>query len=270
MAQASVAGIEIDYYIEGQGPPLLMIMGLGGQASSWGEPLLSALRGRLTTVRFSNRGTGRSSRLDGDVTMRLMADDAAGLLDELGIERAHVLGISMGGMIAQELALNHPQRVRGLVLGCTLCGGPRAITASPEVLAMIQPEPGLPREEQIRKAWPAMCTPEFIEARREFMEEMLRESLVHPTPVQTLLRQSAGIQAFDAYGRLPGISAPTLVIHGDRDVLVPPANAVVLRERIPGAELRVIEGAAHNFFWEKPEESAAVISEFLAAVPPGA
>src|SRR5712691_6808675 len=103
MATAKAGDINLEYYIEGSGPPLLMIMGLGGQASSWGEPFLDELRQRFTTIRFSNRGTGLSENPATPLTVRVMADDAVGLLDTLGIERPHVLGISMGGMIAQEL-----------------------------------------------------------------------------------------------------------------------------------------------------------------------
>ncbi len=117
MPMAKVGDINMEYYVEGTGPPLLMIMGLGGQAKSWGEPFLDGLRTHFQIIRFSNRGTGASDKPGGELTIRMMADDAASLLGEIGLERAHVMGISMGGMIAQELVLNHPQVVQGLALG---------------------------------------------------------------------------------------------------------------------------------------------------------
>lgn len=267
MPIVKVGELSMEYYVEGQGPPLLMIMGLGGQASSWGESFLEALRPRFRVIRFSNRGTGLTDKPDAEYTIGMMADDAAGLLRELGIGRAHVLGISMGGMIAQELVLNHRELVQGLVLGCTTCGWEKGAPPSQEVIAAIMPQEGLSPEEQVRKSWPVITTPEFLERGRDFLEEMLRKGLENPTPVYALLRQVAAIQAFNTYERLPRIQAPTLVLHGDRDLLVPLENGRILAERIPGARLHVLPGAGHVFFWEFPREAAEAISRFLAEVP---
>lgn len=267
MPEVKAGEITLEYYIEGSGPPLLMIMGFSGQASSWGEPFLELLRPHFTLIRFSNRGTGESDRPGAPTTVRMMADDTAALLRALGIGRPHVLGVSMGGMIAQELTLNHGQMVNGLVLGCTTAGGAASVPASPEVLAMLVPVPGLSREDQIRKAWPGMCAPAFIESGRAFLEAMLQSSLLNPTPIETLAKQMAAIQGFDASGRLGEIRAPALIVHGDADVLVPPQNGRALHEGIAGSEMKVISGAGHMFFWEKPEESARAITEFLSRVP---
>jgi len=177
------------------------------------------------------------------------------------------MGVSMGGMVAQELALNHPQRVQGLVLGCTACGGSRSVGAAQEVVALLTPQLGLSREEQLRRAWPALATPEFIESQREVMEDRLRASLINATPIETSLRQMAAVQAFDSFDRLPQIEAPSLVLHGDRDVLVPVANAQILTDRIRGAELCIVPSAGHLFTWEFPEESAEAVVEFLTKVP---
>jgi len=277
MSMARVGDANIEHYLEGEGPPLLLISGFTAQASGWSEPFVRLLQPHFSTIRYSHRGTGTSARLSGDITLRDLADDAAGLLDALDIEKAHVLGVSMGGLIAQELVLAYPQRVQGLVLGCTTCSGGSqsqreggAVPAPPEVIALLTPQPGLSREEQIRQAWPAISTPEFIGAHSDVLEERLRVSLINPTPIETSMRQMAAIQAFDSFDRLPEIKAPTLVIHGDRDVLVPVANAYVLKERIRGAELRIVRGAGHLFAFEFPEESAAAVVEFLAKVPVGA
>jgi len=277
MSMAKVGDANIEYYLEGTGPPLLMISGFTAQASGWHEPFVRLLQPHFTTIRYSHRGTGTSDRLSGEITLRDLANDAAGLLSALGIEQAHVLGVSMGGMVAQELVLNHPQRVQGLVLGCTTCGGAShsdreggAVPAAPEVVALLTPQPGLSREEQVRRSWPAVTTPEFLESRRDVMEERLRLSLINPTPIETAMRQMAAVQMFDSFDRLPQIKAPTLVLHGDQDVLVPVANAHVLKERIAGAELRIVAGAGHLFTFESPEESAAAVVEFLTKVPVGA
>jgi pimeloyl-ACP methyl ester carboxylesterase len=114
-----------------------------------------------------------------------------------------------------------------------------------------------------------MVTPEFLEAHSDVMEERLRASLINPTPIETAMRQMAAAQAFDSFERLPQIKAPTLILHGDRDTIVPVGNAYVLKDQIPGAELRVFAGAAHLFTFEFPDESAAATVEFLARVPVG-
>lgn len=266
MPMAKVGDINIEYYVEGEGPPLLMIMGFTGQASSWSERFLAELRPHFQVIRFSNRGTGLTDKPQTEYSVRMMADDAAGLVAELGIEKAHVLGISMGGMIAQELVLNQRQAVQGLVLGCTTPGGSQGVQPSQEVFSLLAPTPGLSPEEQFRKAWPAIVTPEFVEREREFLEEMLRAELQNATPVDTMGRQMAAIMRFDAYDRLPQIQARTLIIHGDRDVLVPTKNAHMLHNRIPSSTLHILPDVGHGFFWEKPEESAGAIVEFLASV----
>ena len=228
MPMARVADANIEFYLEGSGPPLLLISGFTAQASGWNEPFVRLLQPHFQVIRYSHRGTGTSDRLTGDITLRDLADDAAGLLSTLDIDQAHVLGVSMGGMIAQELTLNHPQRVERLVLGCTTCAGGShshgdggTVPAAPEVIALLTPQAGLSREEQMRRAWPAIATPEFIESHSDVLEERLQTSLINPTPIETSIGQMAAIQAFDSFDRLPQINAPTLVLHGDRDSEVP-------------------------------------------------
>jgi 3-oxoadipate enol-lactonase len=270
MPIARAGDINLEYYIEGgrtPGPPLLMVRGFASSAAAWGEPFLQRLRDAFTIVRFSNRGTGQSDVSPQTTTIRMMADDAAHLLSALGIDRAHVFGVSMGGMIAQEFALAYPDRVAGLVLGCTTPGGPNAATAPSDTVQMLAPAPGSSREDQIRASWPALVAPEFLQQQRGFLEAMLSEALLHPTPLETILKQMAAVREFDACERISKIKAPTLVVHGDRDVLIPPANGALLKERIPGAEMSLIPGVGHMFWWEKPEESAAAIVQFLSRVP---
>ncbi len=268
MPIVKVGEINMEYYVEGQGPPLLMIMGWIGHAGFWGEPFLELLRPHFQIIRLSNRGTGLSDKPGGELTVGVMADDAAGLLGELGIGRAHVLGISMGGMIAQELVLSHPRRVQGLVLGCTTCGFAHGAPPRPEVLAATAQAGALTQQQRIRQFLLAAATPEFLErAGQEFWDWIIAGWLAAPTPWETVARHFVAIQGFDTYERLPQIQAPTLIIHGDRDLLVPVENAGVLGQRIAGSQVRIVPGVGHLFFWEKPEESARAVVEFLSAVP---
>jgi len=199
-----------------------------------------------------------------------MAADAVALLDALGIARAHIFGVSMGGMIAQEIVLNYADRVNGLILGCTTPGGENAVAADPDVIALIAPEPGLSARDQKRRARPAIVSPEFIDREEDFLEEMLHLSLVNPTPLATVVQQMAAIREFDTFDRLPQVKTRTLVIHGDCDRLLPHDNGVLIAGQIAGSEMKTIEGAGHVFFWEEPAESAAAISEFLARIPQAA
>jgi 3-oxoadipate enol-lactonase len=267
MPFAKVGDINMEHYVEGNGPPLLMIMGLGGQANSWGEPFLELLRPHFQIIRFSNRGTGLTDKPLGEYRIETMAEDAAGLLRELGIGRAHVLGISMGGMIAQELVLNHPQAVRGLALGCTNCGPAHSVPPGPEMITMLGRVGSLPLEERIRQFWLITVTPQFVETGKEFLDGIMELSLATPTPWATFGRQFLAIQSFDTYDRLPRIQAPTLILHGDRDILAPVGNAGVLHGRIGGSQVRIVPEAGHCFFWEKPAESAEAIVEFMSSVP---
>ena len=268
MPSAKVGDINMEYYVEGTGPPLLMIMGWIGNAGFWGEAFLERLRPHFQIIRLSNRGMGLTDKPGGDYSIRTMAEDAAGLLRELGIERAHVLGISMGGMIAQELALNHPQVVQGLVLGCTTCGFVHGLPPSAEVVTGSGETGNLPPQDRIRQFLLATVTQEFMaRADQAFWRWMTATWLAAPTPWETISRHFVAMQAFDTYERLSQIEAPTFIIHGDKDILVPVENAEVLRQRIESSRVRIVPGVAHMFFWEKPEESAQAIVEFLASVP---
>jgi len=272
MSMVKAGDVNLEYYVEGAGPPLLMIQGMGGQASSWGEPFMELLRPHFTTIRFSNRGVGLSDNPTNVVTIPAMADDAAGLLSALAIEKAQVLGISMGGMIAQDFAIRHGQRVEGLVLGCTGCGPAHSVPAPPETMARLGQMMGLPPEERVRAFWSLTVTPEFMASGSTFLEEMIGMALAAPPEElarlqATMALQFGAITAHTSYDRLAEIRAPTLVIHGDADMLVPAANGEIIHGKVSGSQMYVIRGTGHCFFWEKPEESARVIVEFLSRVP---
>lgn len=267
MSIARVGDINIEYYVEGDGPPLLMIHGFSSSANDWGEPFLKELRPHFRVVRFSNRGTGLSDKPDAEYSIRMMADEAAGLLKELDVPNAHVFGISMGAAIAQELALNHRELVRGLVLGCSTCGGTHRVPAQPEAIALLALTPELTREDQIRRSWPAFLTPGFIDREPDFLEEMLRTSLEHPTPLHATSRQLVAAMQHSSYERLPNIQSPTLIVHGDKDRVSPVQNGHILHDRIPNSTLQILPDVGHGFFWEKPKESGEAIVKFLSSVP---
>ena len=195
--------------------------------------------------------------------MRTMADDAAGLLRQLGIERAHVLGLSMGGYVALELALNYGEMVQGLVLGGTNCGGTHSVPQTAETMARIEQLAALPEDQGRRQFCLLLVTPEF--GAEAFMEE-ITETLLS-TSMETQTRQMMAIQSFDCYDRLPEIKAQTLIIHGDEDIIIPPKNAGILRDRIAGSITHIMPGIGHVFLWEEPRESADTIVKFLSSVP---
>lgn len=263
--------VELYFEAHGEGPELLMINGLGSSVEMW-SPFCKRLSAHHRVLLFDNRGVGRSTVPERPFTIRTMVDDAAGLLDALGVSRASVFGASMGGQIAQGLALDHPQKVRALVLGMTTCGGPHAIPPAPEMLARLaslaNPPEGTSAMELL---WSVLYTPEFLAAHRA---ELAREAAAvrFPTTPLGYRRQAEASMRFNVYNRLPEIRAPTLVLAGSRDALIPPGNAALLADRIPGARLHIFEGAGHGFTRERPEESAAVVREFLLSAegPPGA
>jgi pimeloyl-ACP methyl ester carboxylesterase len=261
---ARVGEIELDWERTGSGPPLLLIMGLGGTAFHWGEPFIDTLRDDFEVIVYDHRGVGASSRLEEPVTIVQLAEDAAGLLAALEIDTAHVMGISMGGMVAQELALAEPARVRTLTLGCTYCGGPGSIHGSEEVrrrlgAAMLSGD----RERAIRAAWEANVSPGFSrdeQAWARFREIGLRRSVAF----EVIMRQLRAVGEHDTSGRLGQMALPTLVIHGTLDGILPVRNGRMVAELIPGAKLELFDGVGHLFFWERPEHSAELLQAHVA------
>ncbi|HZO81138.1 MAG TPA: alpha/beta fold hydrolase [Candidatus Binataceae bacterium] len=270
MPTVRVRDINLYYESHGGGAPLLMIMGLGSSALSWEPALIADLARGFRTIVCDNRGTGRSDKPREEYSIPAMADDAAALLDALGIARAHVFGVSMGGMIAQELALNHPARVQTLTLGCTTAGGRNAVPAPPESMKILMaPRAGLSDADIIRRAWPLGYTEGYIRSHRDVLEAAITRVLQHPTPPYAYKLQLDSTFKFKTYDRLPQITAPTLVITGAEDVLIPARNSEIIAERIPGAQVHIIPGAGHQFFHEKREEFVAALTEFLRAHPLG-
>jgi pimeloyl-ACP methyl ester carboxylesterase len=252
------------YYVEaGQGEPLVLVMGLGADHLAWGFQF-PAFAETYRVIAFDNRGAGQTDAPDHPYTTRMMAADTVGLMDALGIDRAHVLGVSMGGMIAQELALGRPDRVRSLQLHCTL-GRPDGYLRAQLDLARIQRRK-LTREEALLVGHLWLFAPATYNERPEFIEMIQQSALANPYPM-TLTgfeRQCDAVQTHDALDRLGAIRCPTLVSVADQDILVPPRFSRVLAERIPGATFSLVEGAGHGYFWERPEVFNGMCLDFLA------
>jgi pimeloyl-ACP methyl ester carboxylesterase len=267
MPRIKVDDVHLHYDERGEGEPLLLIMGYGSSSAGALEGFGGELARSFRVVVFDNRGTGESDRLEGPTSIEQMADDAAGLLDALGIERSHVVGISMGGNIALELALRHPDKVAGLVARSAHCGVRYWIPPSPEILALFEPggATGLDPREAARRGWEAVFPPEYVGAHLIELEAQLDRPSANPTPADTLTHQWEALQAWSCFERLDQIVAPTLIITGDRDVLVVPENSRLLHERIADSRLHVLEGAAHSCYASHPEETVRVTAEFLTA-----
>ena len=262
MATVRVNGIEIYYEEHGAGEPLLLIMGLGANTTGWDHQIPDFSQ-HYRVIAFDNRGAGRSDKPREPYTIPQMADDAASLLDALGVQWSHVYGMSMGGMIAQELTLRHPQRVRTLVLGGTMAGGPRAVIAGPQLIQQWVSTAGLPLEKAVEAGLVFLYSDEFIAENREFLVQRNLASSHLMAPLDSLQRQFMAVVRFNTYERLSDIRAPTLVITGTQDRIVPADNSRILAERIPGARLVELEGAGHGFPVEKRHEANAAVLEFL-------
>ena len=262
MQFAQVDGIRLAYYPSGHGMPVLMIQGLGGRAADWGT-VPESLSASFRVITFDNRGTGKSDKPDAGYDLETMADEAVAVLRAAGHSRAHVVGISMGGMIAQLVALRHSQCVDKLVLLSTTPGGPHTVAPAPEAMLALMPDLSKPPEEIIRSAMQRITGPGFAAAHPEVISEMVRIALAAPTPQFVFARQLAAIMESDRYPQLAKIAAPTLVVHGDADPLVPYANGQTLAARIPGARLVTLQGCGHLAMWEQPRELVHALVEFL-------
>ncbi|MBV9065022.1 MAG: alpha/beta fold hydrolase [Methylobacteriaceae bacterium] len=263
---AYVNGVNIAFSSQGEGPPLVLLMGYRLNSSAWPREFLEVLARHFTLITIDNRGTGGSDKPVAGYALANLARDVCGVLDHLRIERAHMLGYSMGGAIAQEFVCQFPARVAGLVLCATMCGGPRAVYARLSVLRVTRELDGLRPEEIARRIWKVTYAPHYLAENREKVERQMLREISSPTPLHAADLQFQAFSDFDCSLALPDVRAPTLVLTGDLDELIPPVNSTVIAELIPGAELNVMRGYAHRVLWEAPERCAATISGFLMEV----
>ena len=258
-------GCELHVERRGAGETLLLVQGLGANAAHWGEPFLRELERDFEVVTYDHRGIGRSAALTGDVTTAGLAGDALALLDALGIERAHVFGFSMGGMVAQELALAAPQRLRTLTLAATSAGGTQSKATSDDVVrtlttAILSGD----RRRVLEVGYRFVVSRAYAADRGNYavFEAVARE---HPATVKMLMEQQSAVIAHDSYGRLRSLRVPTLVVHGGEDQMLDAVNGDLLASLIPGARLELLEGVGHLLFWERPEHVARLVREHALA-----
>ena len=269
MPKVEVNGVHLYYEEHGQGDPLALIPGLGLWHWCWLRQI-PALSRYFRTIAIDNRGVGDSDKPDEPYTIEGMADEAAAVLRALGGGPAHVLGFSMGGYIAQELALRHPDQVASLILVSTGPGGPDQVEPDAEVQAAMRIRTSQTPEENLRRQFPYAVAPGYFDAHPEELEELIRLRLQKPTPVHVYVRQHEATRRWRGLGgRGAAVEVPVLIVHGDRDRLLPVENARRLAERIPGAELRLIPGAGHFPLLEAAPMVNRVILEFLLGLGPG-
>jgi pimeloyl-ACP methyl ester carboxylesterase len=262
MPTARVRGFELYYEEQGRGEPLVLVPGFGAGIWIWYRQV-AALAERFRTIAFDPRGVSRSGAPGAPFTMRDLADDLAALLEELKIEKAHVLGASFGGFVAQEFALAHPERTRALILSCTSYGGAGHRPPGPETLAAIASTKGLNTEERVRENLLLAFSARFAAEEPEEVERVTRLRAENVVPEEIYLRQLQAAVAFDTSARVGEIASPVLVITGDADAIVPHANSLNLAAAIPGATLRIIEGGSHAFFIERAETFNRAVIEFI-------
>lgn len=256
----------VDLYAEahGGGEPLVLVTGLGYAMWCW-EPQLAELAGERRVVTLDNRGAGRSPKPPGPYSIEAMTDDAVAVLDRFEIESTPVLGHSMGGYIAQELALRHPSRVRALVLVGTGPGGPRNLPVPEATLSQWLANAQLPPAEYARATMHLSFAPGWTDEHPDEYEQFLAARLEHPTPPDAWRAQfEAATRWTQAARPIEEIAVPTLVVHGDADRVVPVENGRELARRIPDASLRELPGRGHVLNLEEPETFNRLVLDFLS------
>jgi pimeloyl-ACP methyl ester carboxylesterase len=257
-------GQKLYYEIHGDGEPLVLIAGLGADATSWGLQI-PAFQEHFRVIAFDNRDAGRSSQAAGSYTIANMAEDTVSLMDALGIQQAHVLGVSLGGMIAQELVLRYPEKVRRLLLASTMA------QVAPYHVTILQPWKWIRQHDPDNEVFPiemiAWCMTREFAKNAEAVDQMIDQMQNPPFPQSPAAfgRQADAVRTFDALDRLGEVKAPTLALVADQDILVPHWYSRELVEAIPDAKLKILEGGGHAFLWEIPAEFNQAVIEFLRA-----
>lgn len=265
MAKISLPGTELNYERGGEGEPLLLIQGMSANLLAWGRPFVSLLEESFDVISFDNRGMGLSSPVTEAFSIAEMAGDTAALMEALEIESAHVLGISMGGMIAQELALAHPERLRSMTLGCSYCGGPGTQLMAPDDFQLLAEAFGSgDRDRVYRVMYELNLSPAFRSDESRYQEFTAMAEAV-PSSRQAIAFQLQAIAAHDTSTRLPSLNIPTLVIHGTVDRIIGYPNGPLIASLIPGARLETLEDVGHMFWWEQPERAAELVREHALA-----
>ena len=261
MPLARVGGsVARDLYYErrGMGEPLLLIMGMAGHHNTWGEPFLAQLAETFEVITYDHRGIGQSTDVPGDFSIVDLANDTVALLEHLGLESVHVMGISLGGMVAQELVLDVPNMVRSLVIGCSFCGGEGSSLAAPGPMAMLEAMNTGDPEVAVRAGYLANLSPTYTADESHyapFHDAVLSIS----APPHVIMRQAQSAFAHDTSTRLPAVATPTVVMHGTADDMLVYTNGEMIASLIPDAELITFDGVGHLFWWERTAETVAAV-----------
>ncbi len=267
MPTDQIGGIKIAYEIQGQGHPLLLITGVGYSAWFW-KKVIPGLAKDYTVITFDNRGAGNSDKPAGPYTVRMMAEDTIGLLDALDIEKAYIMGHSLGGFIAQELIVLRPDLVAKLVLASTNCGGMNVIPITPEAMEVLTNREGDP-VELVKRGIAIACAPGFLEREQEVSQELIDYRFTNPVPPEQYQAQVAAgagmayLTPEQVTERTGAIKIPTLILFGEHDQVVPPGNADLMAGMISDAQIKIIPDVGHMFPVEAPETTVAILHKFL-------
>ena len=268
MPHVPSGSVSIHYQDTGatDGPPVVLLPGFMGSGLSWPRAWIADLEQDTRLLRVCNRGTGRSDPVDDGFTLSDMASDVVAVLDDAGVDRATVFGHSMGGMLAQTVALEHPDRVAGLVLAGSAPPMPSMVMPPMETMGTLTQPPPADRDEArawLDRVWASVAAPGFAERGRQVLKEMVQDSAQAPTPRQTITLQAMAIATFVGPDRLASVDVPAAVVHGLDDPLMPPENGRLLADLVPGASLHELDGVGHLVPWEAPDETAAIIRKVL-------
>ena len=266
MPTIATNGINLYYELHGRGPLVVLIPGLGYDGWMYSR-MIPGLAEQFQVISIDNRGSGRSDKPAGPYTAQMLAADVIGLLDELGAAKAPIVGHSMGGFIAQALAIDYPERVDRLVLSATNFGGPHHIPITPPAMAVLTDVSGDPIE-RLRRGIAISTAPGFAESNAEFVESWLQYRVAHPIDpagYQAQLAIGLGLlsEAASFEHKLGRVTAPTLLLFGEHDVVVPPGNAELLAAKLPHARVEILPNAGHVFPFETPEAANQAITRFL-------
>jgi 3-oxoadipate enol-lactonase len=262
LSARTVDDVRLAVSVHGSGPTLVMIPGLGSSRRVY-DPLVPHLARHLCVVVFDPRGIGESDFVEGPYTMSQLAADTVAVIDALGEPAASVWGASMGGMVAQHVAIEHGERVQRLLLACTGPGGPHTVPAHPAATRALLGKGASTPAEAYRLACTVMYSPEFQRRHAAFIEDEVRHRGLHPVRARVFNAQYEAARQHDTYERLPSITAPTLVLHGTDDLVVPVQNGELIASRVPGAQWQPFPRGSHLFFHETPEAVAAAVLAFL-------
>lgn len=267
MPSILINDINIYYKIKGEGNPFVLIRGLSSSLDSWPIYSIEEFSKSFKTVLFDNRGAGRTSIPEGKYSSQLMASDTIGLMDALKIKKAHILGYSMGGCIAQEIAINHPNRVSKLILASSWSGPAHGIVTPnpeenpfPKMISLIKQKKF---EEMARTLTNALFPEDFKKNNPQIIETVVKNYMAHPPSPRGFEGQRAYVETFETYDRLSEINIPTLILHGAEDKILPVENAKILAEKIPTAQLHIFKNAGHGVIIQELKAWTNEILNFL-------